>query len=84
VFFESVAENWRHMAVGVLLTGMGRDGGAGLLNLRQAGCHTIAQDRETSAIYGMPKAAAELDAAVDILPLGEIGPALAAIIDENL
>lgn len=83
VFFESVAENWRHMAVGVLLTGMGRDGGAGLLNLRQAGCHTIAQDRETSAIYGMPKAAAELDAAVDILPLGEIGPALAAIISKN-
>lgn len=76
VFFESVARHWRGQAVGVLLTGMGRDGGNGLLALRQAGCHTIAQDQASSAIYGMPKAAAELGAAVDILGLNAIGPAL--------
>ncbi|MBI5039957.1 MAG: chemotaxis response regulator protein-glutamate methylesterase [Gammaproteobacteria bacterium] len=76
IFFESMARYWRGQAVGVLLTGMGRDGGSGLLSLRQAGAHTIAQDKPSSAIYGMPKAAAELDAAVDILGLDAIGPAL--------
>ena len=76
VFFESVARHWRGQAMGVLLTGMGKDGGLGLLALRQAGCHTIAQDQASSAIYGMPKAAAELRAAVDILELQAIGPAL--------
>jgi chemotaxis response regulator CheB len=76
VFFESVARHWRGKAIGVLLTGMGRDGGSGLLALRQAGCHTLAQDQASSAIYGMPKAAAELGAAADILTLDAIGPAL--------
>lgn len=76
VFFESMARYWRGQSVGVLLTGMGRDGGTGLLSLRQAGAHTIAQDQASSAIYGMPKAAAELGAAVDILALDAIGPAL--------
>lgn len=76
VFFESLARHWRGHTVGVLLTGMGRDGGTGLLALRQAGGHTIAQDQASSAIYGMPKAAAELGAAVDILSLTDIGPAL--------
>jgi len=59
-----------------LLTGMGHDGANGLKALRCAGHHTIAQDRITSAIYGMPKAAAELDAATDILTLDKIGPGL--------
>ncbi|MBU1192957.1 MAG: chemotaxis response regulator protein-glutamate methylesterase [Gammaproteobacteria bacterium] len=76
VFFETVARHWGGQAVGVLLTGMGKDGGNGLLALRQAGCHTIAQDQASSAIYGMPKAAAEIGAAVDILELKAIGPAL--------
>ena len=76
VFFESLARHWRGRAVGVLLTGMGRDGGNGLLAMRQAGCHTIAQDQASSAIYGMPKAAAELGAAAEILTLAAIGPAL--------
>jgi chemotaxis response regulator CheB len=76
VFFESVARHRRGQSLGVLLTGMGRDGGLGLLALRQAGCHTVAQDQASSAIYGMPKAAAELGAAVDILELKAIGPAL--------
>jgi two-component system response regulator WspF len=72
VFFESVCRLWRGTAVGVLLTGMGRDGAQGLRAMRAHGHHTIAQDEATSAVYGMPKAAAALNAAVDILPLDRI------------
>ncbi|WP_232281606.1 CheB methylesterase domain-containing protein [Sagittula stellata] len=59
-----------------LLTGMGRDGAEGLKALRDAGAMTIAQDQATAVVYGMPRAAAELDAAVRIMPLNRIGPAL--------
>ena len=76
VFFESVAKHWHNRVIGVLLTGMGRDGAAGLLKLREMGYHTIAQDRASSAVYGMPKAAAEINAAVEILPVDEIAQAL--------
>ena len=76
VFFESAARFWPGDAVGVLLTGMGRDGAKGLRALRNKGHYTIAQDEATSAVYGMPKAAATLGAAVDILPLETIGPRL--------
>lgn len=76
VFFHSLAENSRNQAVGVLLTGMGRDGAAGLRAMRERGWHTIAQDQQTSAVYGMPKAAKEIDAAAEILPLRDIGPSL--------
>jgi chemotaxis response regulator CheB len=72
VFFRSVARYWKGEAVGVLLTGMGRDGAAGLRALRDAGAFTIAQDRDSSAVYGIPKAAAEMQAAVEILPLDRI------------
>ena len=76
VFFHSVAQHWERPLVGVLLTGMGRDGAEGLLALRNAGHATIAQDKRTSVVYGMPKAAAELEAAKEILPITEIGPAV--------
>jgi two-component system, chemotaxis family, protein-glutamate methylesterase/glutaminase len=76
VLFESLASEVGEETVGVLLTGMGRDGAAGLLALRQAGAHTIAQDEATSIIYGMPRAAIELGAAVTVLPLDAIAPAL--------
>ncbi len=76
VFFESVAHKWPGVVVGVLLTGMGRDGAAGLQMLRQAGHHTIAQDESTSAVYGMPRAAVALEAAQEILALDKIGPRL--------
>ena len=76
VFFHCVARHWKGEAVGVLLTGMGRDGGDGLLAMRRAGKTTIAQDQASSAVYGMPRAAAELDAAQFILPLDKIGPSV--------
>lgn len=75
-FFQSVAKNWHRKVVGVLLTGMGRDGAEGLLALRVAGHFTIAQDQATSAVYGMPRAAAELNAAQMILPLDKIASML--------
>jgi two-component system response regulator WspF len=68
-FFNSIIKHWRGEAVGVLLTGMGRDGAAGLKAMRTRGLYTIAQDETSSAVYGMPKAAAAIDAAVDILPI---------------
>lgn len=83
VFFQSVCRRWRGPAVGVLLTGMGRDGAVGLKAMRDRGCYTIAQDKATSAVYGMPKAAAALAAAVDILPLPRIGAKLLEIFAER-
>lgn len=80
VFFRSVATHWRDVAAGVILTGMGRDGALGLKKIRDAGLPTIAQDRASSAIYGMPKAAAELGAAAQVLPLGQIGAALLRLV----
>lgn len=62
--------------VGVLLTGMGRDGAAGMLSMRERGLLTLAQDEMTSAVFGMPKAAAELGAAREVLPLDKIAPRL--------
>lgn len=78
-FFESVARHWRGSAVGVLLTGMGRDGARGLKLLRDKQYLTIAQDQATSAVYGMPKAAAAIDAASEILPLTAIAPRLVEV-----
>jgi two-component system response regulator WspF len=76
VFFGSAARYFRGSIAGVLLTGMGRDGARGLKILRDAGYHTISQDQKTSAVYGMPKAAAAINAATEILPLQKIGPRL--------
>ena len=79
VLFESLAAEYGPAAVGCLLTGMGRDGAAGLLKVRQAGGATIAQDEGSSIVYGMPREAVLLGAAESVLPLGDIGPALTAI-----
>jgi two-component system, chemotaxis family, response regulator WspF len=83
-FFQSILKHWKGQTLGVLLTGMGRDGAVGLKALRSAGAMTIAQDQQTSMVYGMPKAAAELGAATLILPLEKIGPAIGNWLASNV
>ncbi len=80
VLFESLAREYRAGAAACLLTGMGRDGAAGLLEVRRAGGATIAQDEATSVVYGMPREAVLLNAAEQVLPLGEIAAALATLV----
>ncbi len=72
VFFHSMVRHWTGPATAVLLTGMGSDGAEGLLALRNAGKFTIAQDQASCAVYGMPRAAAELGAAQSILSADDI------------
>jgi len=79
VLFESVVQEYGASAAAVLLTGMGQDGARGMLALHNAGGVTIAQDEASCVVYGMPREAALLGAAQRILPLAEIGPALAAL-----
>jgi two-component system chemotaxis response regulator CheB len=79
VLFESIALEYGASAVACLLTGMGRDGAAGLLQIRRAGGATIAQDEATSTVYGMPREAAILGAAERVLPLDAIGRTLGVL-----
>ena len=73
VLFRSVADTFGSRSVGVLLTGMGKDGAAGLLEMKNRGAQTIAQDETSSIVFGMPKEAIALGAATRILPLETIG-----------
>lgn len=77
--FESVAREYGPAVIASLLTGMGRDGAAGLLEVRKCGGFTIAQDEGTSVVYGMPREAVLLGAVDRELPLAQIGPALSAL-----
>jgi len=72
VLFDSVNKHANGKAIGVLLTGMGSDGAAGLLRLKETGCYTIAQDETSSVVWGMPGSAVRLNAADDVLPLLKI------------
>ena len=72
VLFKSVARQAAPDSVGVLLTGMGKDGAEGLLAMRDKGARTIAQDEETSTVYGMPRVAYEMGAVEKVQPLGRI------------
>jgi two-component system chemotaxis response regulator CheB len=78
VLFHSVAKSGIANAIGVLLTGMGRDGAEGLLQMRLAGATTIAQDEMSSVVFGMPKAAIERGAAQHVLSLSDIPEAIFA------
>ena len=77
--FRSVAEFHGHSAIGVLLTGMGRDGAEGLLHLRQAGGVSIVQDEESSVVFGMPGEAVRIGAAEFVLAPEEIAGAIRSI-----
>jgi len=78
VTFFAVAAAAGANAIGVLLTGMGKDGAAGLLALRRAGACTLAQDQSSCVVFGMPKEAIALGAAQVVVPLGEMGWRVAA------
>jgi two-component system chemotaxis response regulator CheB len=72
VMFRSASQAAGRNAMGVILTGMGDDGARGLLEMRQAGSHTIAQDEESCVVFGMPKEAIQRGAAAKIVPLGRV------------
>ena len=76
VLFKSVARYAKDKAVGVLLTGMGKDGASGLLDMKNNGAHTIAQNKSSSIVFGMPKEAIRIGAANEVLPLNKIGMAM--------
>ena len=84
VFMRDAVHHWLGPLVGVLLTGMGADGAQGLLAMRRAGWPTIAQDEATSIVYGMPKAAAKLNAASEILPIDGIAASVAYALDRHI
>ena len=74
VLFRSAARAAGKNAVGVIMTGMGDDGARGLLEMKQAGAHTLAQDEATCIVFGMPKEAIARGAAMKVVPLGAIAP----------
>ena len=82
VLLRSVAEHGGRNAIGVILTGMGKDGALGLKAMRDAGSRTIAQDEATSIVWGMPGEAVALGAAADVLPLCNIHARISALSDE--
>jgi two-component system response regulator WspF len=81
VFFQSVKKHWPNPGIAAILTGMGKDGANGLLALAEVGWVTIAQARDGCMVYGMPKAAVDIRAAQEVLPLNEIGPRIVACVD---
>jgi two-component system chemotaxis response regulator CheB len=83
VMFHSVARSVGSHAIGILLTGMGRDGADGLLAMRKAGAETLIQSGETCVVNGMPKAAYELGATERVVPLTQIGTAVSQLIGEK-
>lgn len=72
VLFRSVAKFAGRNATGIIMTGMGDDGARGLLEMREAGARTVAQDEQSCVVFGMPKEAIQLGAAKEVLPLGRI------------
>jgi two-component system chemotaxis response regulator CheB len=72
VLFRSAAKSSGRNSLGIIMTGMGDDGAKGLKEMREAGAHTIAQDEDSCVVFGMPKEAIKLDAAVEIMPLDMI------------
>jgi two-component system chemotaxis response regulator CheB len=80
VLFHSAAKEAGRNAVGVILTGMGKDGAKGLVEMRQAGAPTIAQDEASCVVFGMPREAIALGGAVEVLPLDDIPARMMALV----
>ncbi|GLC25326.1 protein-glutamate methylesterase/protein-glutamine glutaminase [Roseisolibacter agri] len=76
VLFQSVARHAGRNAIGVILTGMGADGAKGMLAMREAGAHTVAQDEETCVVFGMPREAIKMGAAAEIVGLPQVAPSV--------
>jgi two-component system chemotaxis response regulator CheB len=81
VLFRSVAQQAGRNAIGVILTGMGKDGAVGLKEMREAGSPTVAQDEATSVVWGMPGEAVAIGAAAETLPLGQVAARVCALAD---
>ncbi|MEO0738452.1 MAG: chemotaxis-specific protein-glutamate methyltransferase CheB [Cyanobacteria bacterium J06649_12] len=81
--FASVAQVYGRKAIGILLSGMGRDGADGMKAIADAGGMTIAQDEATSVVFGMPKEAIALGAASQVLPMDAIAPAVLQLVDQE-
>ena len=82
VLFRSVAQQAGRNAIGVILTGMGKDGALGLKEMHDAGARTVAQDEATSIVWGMPGEAVAVGGAADVLPLGDIWSRVLQLADE--
>ncbi len=79
VLFESIAKIYENRALGVIMTGMGRDGAAGLAQMRKQGAHTLGQDEESSIVYGMPKVAYELGGVERQVSLSQMANAISEV-----
>ena len=80
VFFNSVSKQWQGSIIAALLTGMGKDGAQGLASIYQSGGHTITQTKETCAVYGMPKAADDMDVVTESLDPEDIANSIINIV----
>ena len=83
ILFFSVAELVGEAALGVILTGIGKDGAAGLLEMRKKGALTLGQDEATSAVYGMPKSAFDCGAVLKQVPLDSMALTISSIVNKN-
>jgi len=83
VLFDSVLNEVGNKALSIMLTGMGADGAQSMLAMREAGCHTIAQDEASSVVWGMPGAAVKLGGAEEVLPLGKVAARIMALAYEK-
>lgn len=84
VLFESIVNGFQNHALGVIMTGMGRDGAAQITEMRKKGAWTIGQDQASSIVYGMPKVAFELGGVQKQLPLAKIADEINALSKEHL